>query len=141
MTVEQAIRTRLLSLSAVTDLVGSRITVDIMHEEPTLPAICVTRVSEVRGQHLRGPDGINESRVQVDSVAASKAEVEAVDAAVDGDGLGEQASGLRGWAGSTGSPGLEITAILPIGAQTIYTAQQIRQWKIARDYRVFWRQP
>lgn len=140
MTVDSAIRARLLSLSSVTAIVGTRVYDGQLPQKTTFPAVCVTRVSTVEAQHLRGPDAWSESRVQVDAFASTKAAADALSDVMHGDGLGTSASGLRGWIGSIGSPAFEIRNIVPLDAQEAYFPNELRLWKVSRDYRVFWRQ-
>lgn len=140
MTVAQAVRTRLLACSAVTTLVGQRVYKDILPEQATLPAVRVQRISQVEDEHLRGVGGMNTSRVQIDSIAATKADAEALDAAVAGDGRGDDATGVLGWFGSFGSPAFEVDAILPIDVRDTYEPDEHRQFRVMRDVRVFWKQ-
>jgi hypothetical protein len=135
-----AIRARLLAMSPVTSLVASRVWTGILPQEPAVPAAVVTEISEVPGTHLRGPMATTESRVQVDAWATTKASADALAEAINGDGLGSSATGLRGWVGSLGSPAFDVQAILPGDARTEYFADEKRLWRVSRDYRVFWRQ-
>lgn len=109
MTVTEAVRDRLLSLSAVTDIVGQRVYNLMFPQNFTRPAIRVERVTDIPGAHLRGM-GLWDARVQVYCVAASKAQVDAIDAAVFGDGAG---SGLAFWKGGIGSPPFQVDLCQP----------------------------
>src|SRR5688572_22754983 len=84
-------------------------------QKPTLPAVRVQRIGTVRDQHLRGPDGHQVTRVQVDAYAADVADaydtVEGLAAAIRGNGLGNVASGVWGWTGELGSPSFRIMNI------------------------------
>lgn len=71
MTGEQAIRTRLLSVSAITALVGQRIwphTAPSASATNTLPYIVYRAVDKVREHHLNGASGVCFSRVQLDLI-------------------------------------------------------------------------
>lgn len=141
MTVATAIVERLLSLSAVTALVSTRIRVMKLRQTDVLPAIKVQRVGETEQMHLRGSVGLFRSRVQVDSVALESsgadpyASATAVDDAVHGDGAG---SGLCGWSGEIGSPAFQIAAILPDGVVESYDLDS-KQVRMIRDYIVWHR--
>lgn len=141
MTVAEAVRERLLACDDVTALVGQRVWKDVLPPKPTLPAVRVQRISQVEPMHHRGPVGLNVARVQVDSVATKKDQAEEIDAAVNGDGRGSYASGLRGWIGSVGSPGMEIVAVLPAGVRDAYSDAEFRQWRVMRDFMVHYREP
>ena len=141
MTVAEAVRERLLDCAAVTALVSTRVWKDVLPQKPTLPAIRVTRISQVEPMHMRGPVGVNVARVQVDSIATTKASAEAIDEAVNGDGLGAGATGARGWVGSLGSPAFDICAVLPAGVHDSYTDAEFRQWRVTRDFMVHYREP
>lgn len=135
-------RQRLLTLSAVTALVGGatpRIFVDQWPQAVTKPAIRVGRVIQTDGVHLRGPLGTSQSIVQVDVVAATKAQAVDILEAVHGDGLGTGASGLNGWIGSIGSPAFEVLAVLPRDARSTYEDEERREYIEMRTYLVLHR--
>jgi hypothetical protein len=133
-TVDTAIRARLLSLAPIVALVNARVFTLVLPQGVTLPAIRVQRISQVEPMHFRGPVNVYQARVQVDSVGVTKASVDALDAAVQGDGLGHYASGLKGFKGSIGSPAFVIRAILPADVRDLYDAEELRQFKISRDF-------
>ena len=134
MTVDTAIRARLLSLASIVALVNARVFTVILPQGVTLPAIRVQRVGQIEPMHFRGPINVYQARVQVDSVGTSKAQADAVDAAVQGDGLGGDATGLKGFKGSIGSPAFVIRAILPADVRDLYDAEELRQFKVSRDF-------
>ena len=134
MTVDTAIRARLLTLTSVTDLVNQRIFTVILPQGVTLPAIRVSRIGQDEPMHLRGPINAFRARVQVDSVGRTKAEVDAVDAGVQGDGLGSDATGLKGFKGTIGSPPMTIHAILPADVRDLYDPEELRQYKVSREF-------
>lgn len=134
MTVDTAIRARLLTLTPVTDLVNQRIFTVILPQGVTLPAIRVFRVGQDEPMHMRGPVNMFRARVQVDSVGVSKAQVDAVDAAVQGDGMGSNATGLKGFKGTIGSPAMTIHAIIPADVRDLYDPEELRQFKVSREF-------
>lgn len=141
MTVDTAIRERLISLTSVTSLVQDagatwpRIYTVILPQGVKLPAIRIQRIGQIEEMHLRGPINVFRARVQVDSVGATKAQADEVDAAVQGDGLGSNATGLKGFKGTIGtSPPFVIHAILPADIRDGYDAEELRQYKVQRDF-------
>jgi len=140
MTVAAAIRARLLDLAPVTALVSARVYVLRLPQSPALPAVRVQQIDAVDPFHFRGPNGLSRARVQVDSVGDTVAEAEAVDAAVYGDGLGSDATGLAGWFGALGSPAFVIDAILPIDVRQLIDPEELNQVRVSRDFFV-WHRP
>jgi hypothetical protein len=133
-TPSAALKTRLVGLSAVTTLVGQRVYVDLLPQKPTLPAIRVQRISELEDAHLRGARAIRRARVQVDAIAASLETATAVSDAAHGDGAG---SGLAGFEGEIS--GQRVMAVLPSDTRSDYEGDELRQWRVSRDYIVWMR--
>jgi hypothetical protein len=133
-TVDEALRDRLLSLTPVTALVSTRIYCLILPQAFNPPAIRIQRISQLEDMHLRGPVNVFRARVQVDSIGLTRSSAEAVDAAVQGDGLGSYATGLKGFKGPIGSPAFVIRAILPADVREFYDAEELRQFKVMRDF-------
>jgi hypothetical protein len=144
-TVEEAVRARILDLAAVTALVSTRVYMLKLPQQPTLPAVRVQLVADNVEQQLRGPDGIRRGRVQVDIYAAEAAgspyaSVTAVADALDGDGLGTNASGLFGWIGDIGSPALEVLNVRYAAPRRAwYESEEKRQVRMMLDYYVEYR--
>lgn len=142
MTIQEAIVDRLEDIAAVTALVGTRIYASRLPQRGVLPAIRVQVISRMQPTHLRGASGLSRSRVQVDAVAGEQftpdpsTQAHAVADALHGPGDG---SALCGWSGVVGSPGIEILAILPLDEHEMYDAEEIRQYKVMRDYYVWWK--
>jgi hypothetical protein len=131
-TAVEVVRTRVLALSAVTSLVGTRVSSVVLPQNETLPAMRVHRVSETESMHLRGVSGLQVARVQVDSYAASLAAALAIDAAARGDGAG---SGLSGFIGTVGEAA--VHGIFPMGVQDMYEKDgQDAFYRVSRDYEV-----
>ena len=134
MTPSAAVKARLLDVTALTTLVVSRIYVDLLPQKPTLPAIRIQRITEVEDAHLRGAKAMRRARVQVDAIALSLETATAVSDAAHGDGAG---SGLSGWQGDVN--GQLVMAVLPSDTRSDYTADEVRQWRVSRDYFVWMR--
>jgi hypothetical protein len=127
------IRDRLLDISAVTSLVSTRIYTQHLPQSPVLPAVLIERVDEMQTSHLRGGNSLVVTRIQVTSVASSRAAAAAVDEAIQGDNAG---SALAHWSGTEGSPGTPVRWVQPFGAHEGYDPDELRQYRIHRDFRV-----
>jgi hypothetical protein len=137
-TPAEAVRTRLLSLSVVTSIVGQRVRTMRLAQNETFPAVRVQEISTVEPMQLRGSVGLLTSRVQVDSYAEETSGVDAyaqardLDAAVHGDGAG---SGLCGFSGTVGS--MTVHAILPMSRVPMSEVEEPRRFlRIMREYEV-----
>lgn len=146
MTLTEAVRTHLLTLSAVTALVGTRIRVLTLGQNDTSagPAIRLQQIGGAEEMHLRGSVGVRRSRLQVDAYAQqgaadglnSYASASAVADAVHGDGAG---SGLCAFTGTVGGS-FEIDVILPASdVREMYEGDELRQVRLSRDYWVWYR--
>jgi hypothetical protein len=131
MTPSVAVKVRLAAIGAVTSLVGTRIYVDTLPQNPTLPAIRISRISELEVAHLRGVGVAKRARVQVDAIALSLETATSVSDAAHGDGA---RSGLSGWTGHLGSPAVRVMAMLPTDTRSDYEGEELRQWRVSRDY-------
>lgn len=140
MTPEEAVATRLLAISAVTALVGTRIYTEKLPQAVTTPAVLIQLVHEPTDYHLRG--GLRDrARVQVDAYVA---ESDGADAhatvldladAIHGDDAG---SGLSAWAGHIGD--FQVTGILRIERTRGYEPDELRLLRQRQDYWVFFRE-
>lgn len=141
MSPEEAVVARLGDIAAVNALVGTRIYQLKLPQKPTLPAIRVQEISEVRSYHLRGGSSRGRTRVQVDVYANETAgndpygDAIALAAAVHGD---EAGSGLSGWVGDVdGSPAsMRVTGILRDSRTVEYEAEELRLVRVRQDYLV-----
>lgn len=142
MTPEEAIRTRLLALATVTALVGTRVYLDKLPQSPTYPCVRVSLVSEQSTYHMRGEDGLRSASVQVDAYAREVSGVDpyalavAVAEAVHGD---EAGSGLSGFAGTIGSPGVQVYGVFRTDRRRSYDPDELRVLTMSQDYRVHFR--
>lgn len=140
MTVEEAVRARILALSAVTALCSTRVYLGILPQGPTYPNVLVQIIDDAIPYHLRGPVGTKTARVQVDARArAGDAYGGALDVleAIDGDGLGRDASGVAGFIGPIGSPAFEFKAVFPQSRRWEYDPEELRVVTMSRDYIVW----
>jgi len=145
-TIEQAIRERLLELTPLTALVSSRVYQLKLPQAPTLPAVRLQQISEVDTFHLRGPNRLLITRLQVDAYANEASGTNpydvaaAVARAIHGNGLGPTATGLSGWFGNIGgSPvAIRVEMIKRVTRQPLYEADELRLVRIRQDYRVHW---
>lgn len=145
MTIEAGVCERLGAMGALTALVASRIYQLKLPQQPTLPAVRVQMVGEIDELHLRGPDRVLRTRVQVDAYAHELAggdpyatATEVADA-VHGDGLGPNATGLNGWIGDVGgSPDLRVLVVKRVGRLAMYEADELRLVRVRQDYRIDW---
>ncbi len=141
MTIETALSTRILSLSGIAALVADRVRVLVLRQGER-SGVRIQAVSEQEPFHLRGTSGVITSRVQIDSVAPVASGVDAfatantLDELIKGDGAG---SGLSGWVGTIGSPGIQVLGILPVDVKREYDAGAVGVVKVMRDYMVTYR--
>jgi hypothetical protein len=141
MTVEDAVVARLASLTAVTALVGSRIYLDKLPQEPSYPCVRVQLIDEVESYHLRG-GGLKTARIQVDACARERSGVSAyglaatVAAAIHGNDAG---SALSGWTDAIGSPAFRIFACLRVDRRRQYDPDELRVVTMSQDYQVTYR--
>jgi hypothetical protein len=126
-------RLRIMSIAAVKALVSSRVYSEVAVQSVALPAVLVQRVSEQGSGHLRGGNNLWMTRLQVTSVAATRAAAVALDLAIYGDNAG---SGLAFWHGGLGSPAVEVRLVEPVGTTEEYLAAELKQYRVARDYRM-----
>lgn len=145
MTVEQAIWHRIKNLPAVT-LITPRHYVLKLPQSPTYPATLTHLIDDPRPQHLRGPLGAPEARVQVDvfTKEASGYDARAVSlalaAAVDGDGLGEQATGIAGFIGTIPTtPPLQILRVERVNCFDRFDPDELNVLTRTLDYLVRYR--
>lgn len=138
MTVEQAVRERLVGDSAVAALVGARVYQLKLPQKPTLPAVRVQLIDEPLFYHLRGGSRLIRSRVQTDcyvngepstAYAAVTALADAVDAAL---------SACVFKAG--GSPAeISVEGVFRQSRGPGYEADELRLARVMQDYIVWWR--
>lgn len=145
MTPEEAVAARLLAVMPVTAIVDDRVFMLKLPQGENRAALRVQAIPGLRDQHLRGPVGMERTRVQVDSYVCEAPSVDAyaqartLAAAVRGDGLGASASGLWGWIGELGSPPTRIHNVeLLVDGSPEYEADELERVRIRQDYMVHW---
>ena len=148
MTIEDAVCERILDIPAVQAIVSDRAYLVVLPQGPTYPAVRVLKVDDIEEDHLRGPDGLPFARVQVDSYTDTESGVDPNEqmanlvTSIDGDGLGTQASGLRGWKGIIGgSPPMQILRskrVLRLGPR--YEGAELRILVQTQDYILWYRE-
>jgi hypothetical protein len=142
-TAEEAVRARIMAIAAVTALVGTRVYMQKLPESPKYPLVRVQFIDDAVPFHLRGPVGVRPARIQVDAIARDGSGVDSYDSAarvleaIDGDGLGKQATGLAGFIGGIGSPPFEIVGVFPQSKRTDYDPEELRIVTHSRDYIVW----
>lgn len=138
---------RLESVTAATAIVSSRMYALNPPQQPTTPYLRVQRISSPIDQHLRGPQYPAAWRFQVDACASESdggdplGTVEALSAAVIGDGLGDSASGLFGWVGTLGGSPTTISVrnveLLHAGDRE-YFPDEMRMVRVRTDFLFHW---
>ena len=134
-----ALRDRLLSIAAVTDLVGTRIYTLEFPQSLTAPALRLVEIDRLSPMQLRGDVAIRRSRVQIDAVESDAhgdayATAHALAAAVRGDLETGAPSGLVGLRGTLS--GLTVTGILAADQRESYDAEA-RVVRIEQDFFVW----
>jgi hypothetical protein len=124
---EEVVRTRILSLAAVTAIVGARVYMLTFPQRVVLPAVRVQRIIDFEPMQLRGTDGSIVARVQVDAVALTREAAVALDEAIAGDGAG---SGLIGWKTSV------VQFVRSRLTREAFDPLDLNQFKVMRDYEV-----
>lgn len=143
MSPEEAVRTRLLALSSVTDLVGTRIYQVMLPQHPTFPAVRVQLIDEEAFYTITKHNKVRRGRVQVDIFAQVTSggdplvSADAIANAIDGDGNGASSTGLSGWRGDLGSPSYEVKGIFRLSRDKRYEADELRLVRVRMDYDVW----
>ena len=139
MTCAEAVRAHLLALSSVTSLVSGRIWTFRFPQSPTLPAVLVQQISDIHDPHLRGTANLKVARIQIDVIATTAGSARAVDQAILGDYVNGAVTGLRGFVGAVaGSPGAEIRQAMADNYREFFEAEELKQARVMRDYRVWY---
>lgn len=147
--LEQCIKERLLSIPALTALVGPRIYTPVLPQNQKLQSVRYHVQGAERPQQLRGPGAFVMTPVQVDSYVGVLQVPNALDtclaiaAAVLGNGRGDSATGLFGWIGELtgGSPAtIEVRAVECLNdGDTTWESDEINRIRVRQLYRVHWR--
>lgn len=143
MTIEQAVYERLLTLSPVTALAGTRIRQLILRQGEVLPAVRLQKIgTDMVQQHQRGPLVDRVSRIQIDAFVEVVGEWYTVASqlmeAIHGDGLGPNATGIFGFSGVIS--GLTVNNVrFAGGAGPHFEHGERRIARLQRDYFVDWK--
>lgn len=125
---------RLLDISAVTDIVDTRVYLDKAPQQGEYPLVVVQLVHEPTDYHLRG-GWRDRARVQVDAYAKDTGDgyndVTELANAIHGDDAG---SGLSGFVGNFGSPEFSIAGIFRIDRTRGYVPDELRLLRQRQDY-------
>jgi hypothetical protein len=123
-----AIRTHLLTKSAVTDLVGTRIYPAVFPEGVTFPAVRYTMVSQFRESVVSGNSGIVEAGVQVDTYAATHIQSNQIGEAIR--------DALQNFSGSAGT--VHVWSVTVTGGSELYEtpldADDEGLYRVINDY-------
>lgn len=149
MRIGDAVKTRLLDITPLEALVGTRVFELTLPQNERRAAVRFQMIGTLHQRHFKGPINQYDQRCQVDSyVPATGTDpisyVHAIGDAVLGDGLGLEATGLAGWAGIVGaSPDTPIhifnVEVLNDGDQTYENDEQLRV-RLRQEYRIHWRE-
>ena len=141
MTLEEAVRARLLAITAVTDLVGTRIYILTLPQTPTWPAIRVALIDEPVTSAVDGETALAQARIQVDAwVDATAADPYTAAAtlatAIHGNGSYTAPTGLEHWHGAIGSPAVTVKGMERIDRTVSHEIDVERLVRVRQDYRV-----
>lgn len=135
MTVEQAIRERLVATPGVAALAGTRVRQLLLRQKETMPAVRVQLISEPRQYQLRGEDGAVRSRVQVDAYDAEDGGAYAGAVAL-ADAVRAALSGQR-FTDSGSPPSVQVTGCFVDGRRVMYEAEEQRLVRVSQDFIVW----
>ena len=82
MLIEQAIMTKLLATTAITDLVGQRIYFTRAAQDTAKPYLVITKISDIPHYCHDGPAGISDARIQFSAFAETYQAVKNLNAAI-----------------------------------------------------------
>lgn len=97
--MEEALIAHLLAFGGLTDIVGQRITPALRPQGSALPALVVTKISDLPDYTMQGPSGLASSRIQIDAWASTYAGAKTAARQVE-----ERLSGMDASIGDGGSP-------------------------------------
>ena len=122
MSLQTDIRRLLLSKSAITSLVGNRVSPSYVPQKNRVyPSITYSLVSNNSAHHLQGGAGYAERRLQIDVFAVSETSRDAVVEAIRNQLQGFPAAGTSGTIGA----GTVVTSIVYMGSRDLYEPDQV----------------
>ena len=113
MTIEGAILARLLAVTAITNIVGSRIHAPHLPQNPVLEAIAFRLISAPRVHAFGSDPGLVQARWQVDAWGNTYEEARDLGDAIRGNGAGNAFSRYRGTLDSTVIQGVLLENEIP----------------------------
>lgn len=138
MTPEVAVRTRLLALSSVTSLVGTRVFMMVLPQHVSYPAIRIQLIDEPIRETVDGETGLSPARVQVDVYAQDRATARQVAIAVHGGGSVSNPTGLQHWKDQLGSPPFDVKLVRRLDSREVeYEPDELRVYRFSLDYEVW----
>jgi hypothetical protein len=133
MSVESAVRARLVGDAGVNAIVSGRVYQLVLPQKPTLPAVRVQLIDEPSDYHLRGPNGLHRARVQTDAYTT---EAEGYSACVSlADAIDDALSGDIFSDGN--SPSVNVVGCFRESRRTVYEPGELRLVRIMQDYTVW----
>ncbi len=85
--IASSLRTKILSYSSVTNLIGQRMYIDALKQNATLPAIVFTRISTRRDHTVSDVTKLAHSRFDFACIAQSRATADAIADAIRNSGI------------------------------------------------------
>jgi hypothetical protein len=148
MTIGDGIKERLLAITPLVALVGTRVFELLLPQNERRVSVRFFVLGSARRTHIRGPINQFQQRVQVDGYVPIGGinpidEVNELGKAILGDGLGANATGLAGWSGIVGGSPDEPLHVFDVDVlddgQLLVEMDEIRRVRIRQEYRVHWR--
>jgi len=133
--VTSALRTKLLTYSSISTVVGQRIYPDVLPKNATMPAVILWRISTNRDHTVSDVTRSAHSRVQVDCYATTRASVDSLALAI-------QQSGICSYQGTTDGVkfnGVEIDSGDQHEHEPPTDGNQVHRYKTSFDFMVhYW---
>ena len=85
--VVSAVRTYLLSRSAVTDVIGQRLYLDVLKQNATLPAATISKVSESHSHTISNRSGFVQTRLQIECYSKQRLTTDSLAEAIYKSGI------------------------------------------------------
>lgn len=126
------LRTYLIGITAVSDLIGTRCYPDGPPQGATLPCLAYTVVDTVNEEDLEGSAGLAHSRVQIDAYAATRKAANALANAVQFAPL----QGFRGNMGTLRVAGVSLVAGPRYGRDEPVDGSDTWRYLASQDFRI-----
>lgn len=136
MTVENALASRLIAAGPVVALVGTRVWVLKLPQNPVMPAVRVQLISEPREYHLRGDQDARRARVQIDAFTAESTGGDPYAAAtILADAI--EAAVVTGSPYTQGT--VKVLGCFRDNRVPVYEAGELRLVRVMQDFIVWWK--